>query len=52
MKNVKLNTRQQALVNEYYEYGKTVVVTNFHFADGKELSTGYSLEGKPQSLFA
>ena len=44
MKNVKLNTRQQALVNEYYEYGKTVVVTNFHFADGKELSTGYSLE--------
>ena len=22
MKNVKLNTRQQALVNEYYEYGK------------------------------
>ena len=44
MKNVKLNTRQQALVNEYYEYGKTVVVTNFHFADGKELSTGYSME--------
>ena len=31
-------------MNEYYEYGKTVVVTNFHFADGKELSTGYSLE--------
>lgn len=44
MKNIKLNARQQALVNEYYEYGKTVVVTNFHFADGKELSTGYSLE--------
>ena len=44
MKNIKLNERQQALVNEYYEYGKTVVVTNFHFADGKELSTGYSLE--------
>ena len=44
MKNIKLNERQQALVNEYYEYGKTVVVTNFHFADGKEISTGYSLE--------
>ena len=44
MKNIKLNDRQQALVNEYYEYGKTVVVTNFHFADGKEISTGYSLE--------
>ena len=44
MKKIKLNERQQALVNEYYEYGKTVVVTNFHFADGKELSTGYSLE--------
>ena len=44
MKNIKLNARQQALVNEYYEYGKTVVVTNFHFADGKEISTGYSLE--------
>ena len=44
MKNIRLNARQQALVNEYYEYGKTVVVTNFHFADGKELSTGYSLE--------
>ena len=39
-----MNERQQALVNEYYEYGKTVVVTNFHFADGKEISTGYSLE--------
>ena len=44
MKNIKLNERQQALANEYYEYGKTVVITNFHFADGKELSTGYSLE--------
>ena len=44
MNNIKLNERQQALVNEYYEYGKTVVVTNFHFADGKEISTGYSLE--------
>ena len=44
MKNIKLNERQQALVNEYYEYGKTVVVTNFHFADGKEISTGYILE--------
>ena len=44
MKNIKLNECQQALVNEYYEYGKTVVVTNFHFADGKEISTGYSLE--------
>ena len=44
MKNIKLNERQQALVNEYYEYGKIVVVTNFHFADGKEISTGYSLE--------
>ena len=44
MKKIKLNERQQALVNEYYEYGKTVVVTNFHFADGKEISTGYSLE--------
>ena len=31
-------------MNEYYEYGKIVVVTNFHFADGKEISTGYSLE--------
>ena len=39
-----MNERQQALVNEYYEYGKTVVVTNFHFADGKEISTGYSSE--------
>lgn len=44
MKNIKLNDRQQALANEYYEYSKTVVVTNFHFADGKEISTGYSLE--------
>ena len=44
MKKIKLNERQQALVNEYYEYGKTVVVTNFHFADGKEISTGYILE--------
>ena len=44
MKNIKLNNRQQALANEYYEYSKTVVVTNFHFADGKEISTGYSLE--------
>lgn len=44
MKNIKLNEKQQALVNEYYEYGKIVVVTNFHFADGKEISTGYSLE--------
>ena len=31
-------------MNEYYEFSKTVVASSFHFADGKEISTGYSLE--------
>ena len=44
MKNTVLNQKQRDLVNEYYEFSKTVVASSFHFADGKEISTGYSLE--------
>ena len=44
MKNTVLNQKQRDLVKEYYEFSKTVVASNFHFADGKEISTGYSLE--------
>ena len=44
MKNTVLNQKQRDLVNEYYEFSKSVVASNFHFADGKEISTGYSLE--------
>ena len=44
MKNAVLNQKQRDLVKEYYEFSKTVVASNFHFADGKEISTGYSLE--------
>ena len=44
MKNTALTQTQRDLVNEYYEFSKTVVISNFHFADGKDISTGYSLE--------
>lgn len=44
MKNTILNQEQRDLVNEYYEFSKSVVASGFHFADGKEISTGYSLE--------
>ena len=44
MKNTALTQTQRDLVNEYYEFSKTVVISNFHFADGKEISTCYSLE--------
>ena len=44
MKNTVLNQKQRDLVNDYYEFSKTVVASGFHFADGKEISTGYSLE--------
>ena len=44
MKNTVLNQKQRDLVNEYYEFSKSVVASSFHFADGKEISTGYSLE--------
>lgn len=44
MKNTALTQTQRDLVNEYYEFSKTVVISNFHFADGKEICTGYSLE--------
>ena len=44
MKNTVLNQKQRDLVNEYYEFSKTVVASSFHFADGKDISTGYSLE--------
>ena len=44
MKNTVLNQKQRDLVNEYYEFSKTVVASSFHFADGKEISMGYSLE--------
>ena len=44
MKNTVLNQKQRDLVNEYYEFSKSVVASNFYFADGKEISTGYSLE--------
>ena len=44
MKNTVLNQKQRDLVNEYYEFSKTVVASGFHFADGKEIFTGYSLE--------
>ena len=43
MKNTILSQEQRDLVSEYYEFSKTVVASNFHFADGKEISTGYSL---------
>ena len=44
MKKTVLNQKQRDLVNDYYEFSKTVVASSFHFADGKEISTGYSLE--------
>lgn len=44
MKNTVLNQKQRDLVNEYYEFSKMVVASSFHFADGKDISTGYSLE--------
>ena len=44
MKNTILSQEQRDLVSEYYEFSKTVVASNFHFADGKEISTGYSIE--------
>ena len=44
MKNKVLNQEQRNLVNEHYEFGKTVVCSNFNFTEGKENSTGYSLE--------
>ena len=34
MKNTVLNQKQRDLVNEYYEFSKTVVASSFHFADG------------------
>ena len=43
MKNTILSQVQRDLVSEYYEFSKTVVASNFHFADGKEISIGYSL---------
>ena len=44
MKNTVLNQKQRDLVNEYYEFSKSVVASSFHFADVKDISTGYSLE--------
>ena len=44
MKNIRLNKSQQQVAEKYNSFSKTVVVTSFHFVDGKELSTGYCLE--------
>ena len=51
MKNTILSQEQRDLVSEYYEFSKTVVASNFHFADGKEISTGYSLADAYQEGF-